>query len=155
MLRRVYTTSIQLGVRRHQLLSSSHKIINSNNLKQIIEHQNQIISRRISMGNIAMSSNNNKYPAPAVMGDESIMSKKAHGTSAVPVQENLRWKVDQDTADRICNFNRHYAEHSGYFQSVSDFLKEAKNLPATDEITFYDSNTGKPLFHGKYVFLCI
>jgi len=105
------------------------------------------------MGNIAMSSNNNKYPAPAVMGDESIMSKKAHGTSAVPVQENLRWKVDQDTADRICNFNRHYAEHSGYFQSVSDFLKEAKNLPATDEITFYDSNTGKPLFHGKYV-LC-
>lgn len=151
----MYTTSIQLGVRRHQLLSSSHKIINSNNLKQIIEHQNQIISRRISMGNIAMSSNNNKYPAPAVMGDESIMSKKAHGTSAVPVQENLRWKVDQDTADRICNFNRHYAEHSGYFQSVSDFLKEAKNLPATDEITFYDSNTGKPLFHGKYVFLCI
>ena len=106
------------------------------------------------MGNIAM--NNNKYPAPAVMGDESIMSKKAHGASAVPVQENLRWKVDQDTADRICNFNRHYAEHSGYFQSVSDFLKEAKNLPATDEITFYDSNTGKPLFHGKYVlcFVC-
>ena len=100
-----------------------------------------------------MSSNNNKYPAPAVMGDESIMSKKAHGTSAVPVQENLRWKVDQDTADRISNFNRHYAEHSGYFQSVSDFLKEAKNLPATDEITFYDSNTGKPLFFGKYV-LC-
>ena len=95
------------------------------------------------MGNIAMSSNNNKYPAPAVMGDESIMSKKAHGTSAVPVQENLRWKVDQDTADRICNFNRHYAEHSGYFQSVSDFLKEAKNLPATDEITFYDSKDTK------------
>ena len=147
MLRRVCTTSIQLGVRRHQLLSSSHKI-QQLRATIITKHQNQI-SRRIHMGNIAMSSNNNKYPAPAVMGDESIMSKKAHGTSAVPVQENLRWKVDQDTADRICNFNRHYAEHSGYFQSVSDFLKEAKNLPATDEITFYDSNTGKPLFHGK------
>ena len=143
------------GVRRHQLLSSSHKI-QQLRATIITKHQNQI-SRRIHMGNIAMSSNTNKYPAPAVMGDESIMSKKAHGTSAVPVQENLRWKVDQDTADRICNFNRHYAEHSGYFQSVSDFLKEAKNLPATDEITFYDSNTGKPLFHGKYVvcFVCI
>lgn len=30
------------------------------------------------------------------------------GTSAVPVQPNLRWNVDKDVADRICNFNRHY-----------------------------------------------
>ena len=85
------------------------------------------------------------YPPPCVMGDEEIMSKKAHGTSAVPVQDNLRWGCDKETADRICNFNRHYAEHSGYFQKKSAFLEEVE--AATGEMTFYDSNTGKPLFH--------
>mmetsp|Transcript_46651 Transcript_46651/g.98994 ORF Transcript_46651/g.98994 Transcript_46651/m.98994 type:complete len:173 (+) Transcript_46651:197-715(+) len=91
---------------------------------------------------------NRTYPPPAVMGTESIMSKKAHGTSAVPVQANLRWKVDQEVADRICNFNRHYAEYSGYFQKVPEFLKEADETSADKEVTFYDSNTGKALFHA-------
>jgi len=84
----------------------------------------------------------------SIMGDESIMSKKKHGTSNVPVQTNLRWKVDQTKADEICNFNRHYAEHSGYFQTISEFLQEASSTPLNGEITFYDSNTGKPLFHA-------
>ena len=106
-----------------------------------------------------------------VLGSESIMSKKKHGTSATPVQANLRWECDRKTADRICNFNvracllplittccsplslcsqRHYAEHSGYFQKTP-FLKEApKELHESKakEITFYDSNTGKPLFYA-------
>ena len=43
---------------------------------------------------------------PCVMGDESIMNPKQHGTSAVPVQENLRWNCDRKVADNICNFNR-------------------------------------------------
>ena len=63
-----------------------------------------------------------------------------------PVQENLRWMCDRKVADNICNFNRHYAENSGYFQSTA-FTKEA--LAADKEgnqITFYDSNTGKALF---------
>lgn len=47
-----------------------------------------------------------EYAAPCVMGDESIMSPKSHGTSETPVQKDLRWKCDYDTADRICNFNR-------------------------------------------------
>mmetsp|Transcript_22438 Transcript_22438/g.48807 ORF Transcript_22438/g.48807 Transcript_22438/m.48807 type:complete len:185 (-) Transcript_22438:243-797(-) len=93
-----------------------------------------------------MIGNSQPFPAPAVMGSESIMKKKAHGTSAVPVQQNLRWKCDRDVADRICNFNRHYAEHSGYFKTVSEFLSEADGTPEGSEITFYDSNTGKPLF---------
>jgi hypothetical protein len=46
------------------------------------------------------------YP---LLGDESIMSDKKHGTSDVPVQDDLRWGCDKETADRICNFNRHYA----------------------------------------------
>lgn len=84
-----------------------------------------------------------KYAEPCVMGDESIMSKKAHGTSATPVQKDLRWDCDYDTADRICNFNRHYAEHAGYWTTTT-FVADAKSTKG--EITFYDSNTGKPLF---------
>jgi peptide methionine sulfoxide reductase MsrB len=70
-------------------------------------------------------------------------SPKAHGTSAVPVQEDLRWNCDRDTADRICNFNRHYAEHSGYFEKTN-FIEKVKT--AVGEINFYDSNSGKLLF---------
>jgi hypothetical protein len=36
------------------------------------------------------------------------MNKKRHGTSATPVQTNLRWGCDFKTADKICNYNRHY-----------------------------------------------
>ena len=78
------------------------------------------------------------------------------------------------TADRICNFNRHYAEFAGYW-TTTNFLKEVKNLQnlckllqesnvsttarsrshcgvcnmqvdMTGETTYYDSVTGKPLF---------
>ena len=63
-----------------------------------------------------------------------------------PVQENLKWNVDRNKADNICNFNRHYAEHSGYFQST-EFIDEARKAGEEGrQITFYDSNTGKPLF---------
>ena len=41
--------------------------------------------------------------------DESVMRPKKHGTSETPVQKDLRWGCDFETADRICNFNRHYA----------------------------------------------
>lgn len=44
------------------------------------------------------ATSNSKYP---IMADESIMSKKKHGTSDAPVQKNLRWNCDYDTADRI------------------------------------------------------
>lgn len=50
---------------------------------------------------------------PCIPGSEDIMKPKEHGTSHTPVQENLRWGCDYDTADRICNYNRHYAEYSG------------------------------------------
>jgi len=74
--------------------------------------------------------------------DESVMSQKAHGTSVAPVQQELRWNVDRGTADRICSFNRHYAEYAGYYKTTN-FLKEVSR----DEPTvYYDSVTGKPLF---------
>uniref|UniRef100_A0A7S2SV92 Peptide-methionine (R)-S-oxide reductase n=1 Tax=Rhizochromulina marina TaxID=1034831 RepID=A0A7S2SV92_9STRA len=87
------------------------------------------------------------FGPPVVMGEEEIMRPKAHGTSETPVQEGLRWSCDRDTADRICNFNRHYAEYSGYWEST-DFLKQepADSGDAQGAITFFDSNSGKPLF---------
>lgn len=48
------------------------------------------------------------------------------------------------TTDRICNFNRHYAEHAGYFESKTSFIEDARAAEA--EINFYDSNTGNLLF---------
>jgi peptide methionine sulfoxide reductase MsrB len=82
------------------------------------------------------------------MGDESIMKQKKHGTSNTPVQDNLRWNVNRAIADRICNFNRHYAEASGYWTRSSTFLSDISEKVRYNEedVTFYDSNTGKPLF---------
>ena len=37
-----------------------------------------------------------------IVGPESIMSPKAHGTSDKPVQSKLRWGCDPKLADRIC-----------------------------------------------------
>jgi hypothetical protein len=61
----------------------------------------------------------------------------------IPVQENLRFGVSNKLADKICNYNRHFAEYSGYFRETSfeETVRKAKG-----PVTFYDSNTGKPLF---------
>jgi hypothetical protein len=91
-------------------------------------------------GNAFGSTNTGKYP---IYAEEAVMSKKAHGTSEKPVQKNLRWKCDYDTADRICNFNRHYAEHGGYWETT-DFLKTLSE--EEQPIKFYDSVTGAHLF---------
>ena len=70
------------------------------------------------------------------------MDQKGHGSCSKPVMSQLRWKCDYETADRICCYNRHYAEHSGYFETTT-FLKEVDH---SAETTFYDSVSGKPLF---------
>src|SRR3990167_4651259 len=80
------------------------------------------------------------YDAPVVMGGEEIMSQKQHGTTEQPVQQNLRFGCDRKVADNICCFNRHYAEHSGYWSTTS-FRSQI------DEKTqYYDSVTEKLLF---------
>jgi peptide methionine sulfoxide reductase MsrB len=81
--------------------------------------------------------------ASEIMGDESLMAQKEHGTCVGPPQKTLRWGSDKGTADKICCFNRHYAEQSGYWLSTS-FLEDESE--ASGEITFRDSITGKPLF---------
>jgi hypothetical protein len=87
-------------------------------------------------------STTNKLP---IYAEESVMSTKAHGTSDKPVQEELRWNCDFTVADRICNFNRHYAEYAGYWTSTT-FLKDIKEGKEELPIQFYDSVTGKLLF---------
>jgi len=78
-----------------------------------------------------------------VYGSDSIMSNKAHGTSEFPVQDDLRYGVSQKVADRICSYNRHFAENGGYFTST-EFEKTVRS--ADGPLTFYDSVTGQPLF---------
>jgi hypothetical protein len=85
------------------------------------------------------------FAPPVVMGDEYIMASKGHGTYSQPVQRSLRWGCDHKLADRICNFNRHAAEDDKYFMSTSFLDQEPEDGPEK-EVTFYDSNTGKPLF---------
>jgi peptide methionine sulfoxide reductase MsrB len=47
---------------------------------------------------------------------------------------------------------RHSAEHSGYFLTTSFTADAVSEIEASKskEITFYDSNTGKPLFHAPH-----
>jgi peptide methionine sulfoxide reductase MsrB len=71
------------------------------------------------------------------------MQNKEHGSSAKPVQGNLLYGVDNKLADRICSYNRRFAEPGGSFQSTT--LEKAV-LEASGPITFYDSVTGKALF---------
>jgi hypothetical protein len=53
--------------------------------------------------NLFGKANTGQYP---IYSGEDVMSQKAHGTSEKPVQKDLRWNCDGETADRICNFNR-------------------------------------------------
>ena len=71
------------------------------------------------------------------------MAPKAHGTTDSPVQTDLRFNVDRKTADKICSFNRRFAEYAGYYLQTS-FQREIE--AASGPMTFYDSVTGKPLF---------
>mmetsp|Transcript_13499 Transcript_13499/g.24435 ORF Transcript_13499/g.24435 Transcript_13499/m.24435 type:complete len:184 (-) Transcript_13499:687-1238(-) len=105
-----------------------------------------VSSTDVAASSSSHSSSCKKYP---IIGSNKIMNRKAHGTSETPVQQNLRWNVDRKTADRICNFNRHYAEHSGYLTKCPEFLAACQQAEKTKTtITFCDSNTGKPLFEA-------
>ena len=89
---------------------------------------------------------NSPYP---IRGEESIMTKKSHGTSESAVQSKLRWNADVKLADRIVNYNRRYAEHAGYWNQESSLFQEIEakiTSQSTEPIQFYDSVTGKLLF---------
>jgi hypothetical protein len=76
------------------------------------------------------------------LGPDSLMKQKVHGTCTGCAQSTLRWGCDVRLADQIACFNRHYAEHSGYWKSSAFLSTEKGDRP----IHFYDSVTGKPLY---------
>lgn len=102
------------------------------------------VRRYAFFNKLFMSTDTNTKKLP-IVAEESVMNQKAHGTSDKPVQKELRWNCDYSTADRICNFNRHYAEYAGYWTTTT-FLKSIKDGTETIPIKFYDSVTGKLLF---------
>lgn len=81
-----------------------------------------------------------------VVGPDSLMAQKAHGTSPHPVQRKLRYgghiPAFQKMADRICSFNRHAAEPHNSWR-LSGWLRTVDH---GRPVTYYDSVTGKPLF---------
>ena len=82
------------------------------------------------------------------LGAESIMSPKAHGTTEKSVQGDLKFAVNNQLADRICSFNRRFAEPAGSYRGTTfekEFLSAASEAKP---LTFYDSVTGKPLFRA-------
>ena len=117
----------------------------------LLAHSSRALHRTSSNTGGSLSTNFSRNMAAAagkypIYCDADVMSGKSHGTCEKLVMKNLRWNVDWDTADRICCFNRHYAEYSGYWETTT-FLEQI----AKDEdkpITFYDSVYHKPLFRA-------
>jgi hypothetical protein len=93
---------------------------------------------RISTSNLS-TLYNNKYP---IIGPNSIMSQKEHGTCASPPLKDLKYSVDWNLAKGVCCYNRQYAEPSGYFLKTS-WLSD---IDRSVQTKYYDSITGKHLF---------
>jgi peptide methionine sulfoxide reductase MsrB len=72
----------------------------------------------------------------------NIMRQRAFGSCVAPVRAPLRWSSSESTGNSICCHNRDYAEYFGYWQSTQFPFTQ----PASGEITFFDSVTGRPLF---------
>ena|ERR1740117_1026383 len=83
-----------------------------------------------------------------IMAPETTMKHKGHGSCPSPPQFALLFEVDHTDADRICCFNRHYAEQWGYaFEPKMTLLKSLTEANDKKEPqVFYDSVTGKKLF---------
>ena len=119
-----------------------HKALNNDNIDSNTNNQGPIsirssISKPLALGlgwltiaggvigsnmlttTIAKAKTGDRFP---VIGSNDLMKPKAHGTSEFPVQDKLRWNCDVKLADRICNYNRNWAEYAGYWNSETSFL---------------------------------
>ena len=76
-----------------------------------------------------------------------VMSEKENGTCVGTPMANLKWNVDSDIANRICCFNRKWAESRSYAFG-SDITWEATLNNTQGDLTYYDSITGKALFRA-------
>lgn len=71
-----------------------------------------------------------------------LSSHRQSSLNADKYTVRFSWSPLTQTADKICSFNRHYAEYAGYWESTN-FLTE---VDREGETTYYDSVSGKPLF---------
>ena len=98
-------------------------------------------------GPLSASAKSPPSHSPIVYCEESVMSKKSHGTTEASLDaSSLRWGVDSKLADKICSFNRHFAEPGGSFEKNEAFLAQVEALKPGETITFYDTVSQKPLF---------
>jgi hypothetical protein len=71
--------------------------------------------------------------------DKDLMYPKAHGTTMQRVQSSLRFGITDDKlADRICSYNRHFAEYAGYFLDQSNLKDMILSIERRQPIVFYD-----------------
>jgi hypothetical protein len=71
--------------------------------------------------------------------DKDLMYPKAHGTTMQRVQSSLRFGITDDKlADRICSYNRHFAEYAGYFLDQSNLKDMLLSAERKQPIVFYD-----------------
>ena len=105
-----------------------------------------------------------RHDSLPVFGLSSLMSSDGgYGTCAAPVQDpdTLLFGSNYQLATRICCHNRHYAEHSGYFQETQWYgqisrrqlhsqgqyaVHGEKNEDEGEAWAYFDSVTGKHLF---------
>eukprot|EP00039_Didymoeca_costata_P009970 m.133083 g.133083 ORF g.133083 m.133083 type:complete len:245 (+) comp14663_c0_seq1:198-932(+) len=106
--------------------------------------QNTAQNRHASTSNVLNEQQYQEKEDLPVLGPNSLMSQKGHGTCAAPLRSPMRYGVDEKLANRICCFNRHYAEYSGYFLKTS-WIEEVDPRTPT---TYFDPATGKPLFRA-------
>lgn len=106
-------------------------------------HPRAFVERSAVRVAVLSAKGENEFP---IMADEDIMSPKAHGTSEKPAQKDLLYGMDFETADRICNFNRRYAEYKGYATNFLNFLERKSKEEEASTTNFYDSVTGNLLF---------
>lgn len=100
--------------------------------------------QRSHLSSMGSSASSGRTSLP-VLGEESLMDEKEHGSTRYPVQTSLRWGCDRELANKICCYNRHYAEPSGYFLDTrkNSFLND---ISRDEKTVFYDSVSGKPLY---------
>jgi hypothetical protein len=81
-----------------------------------------------------------------VMGDESLMDRKEHGSCSQGAQSQLRYNVNPNQADKLCCYTRSFAEAKGFFWKKATFLEDMEHRVNETPIEFFDSVFGRRCF---------
>ena len=69
-----------------------------------------------------------------------------HGSCMNPPMQVLRFGVDYETVDKMCCFNRKFAEQPGYAFITPRTWLEALASVGDTRVIYFDSVSGKPIF---------